>query len=227
MDREVRIRRAEETDVPFIAWVMLEAAHSGHEIGLWEVMVPDNESEKLRFIEELAQASTRCLCHYSNFLIAEVDGEPAAALAGYDSSKITRQQFAVALHDVQSKLQWSFKRVEEARSRTSVFLSCFPDFSDNSWIIEWVATKKDYRRMGVMEMLLHRIIRIGYETTGCDLFQISYAIGNDPAISAYCKLGFNFIDDKRDEEFFQRFGYPGIGRMQMTREQVEKEFIYV
>ena len=227
MDREVCIRRAELDDVPFIAWVMLEAAHSGHEIGLWEVMVPDNENEKLKFIEELAQASTKCLCHYSNFLIAEVDGEPVAALAGYDSSKITRQQFAVALHDVQSKLHWSFKRVEEARQRTATFLSCFPDFSDNSWIIEWVATIKQFRRMGVMEMLLHRIIRIGYETTTCDVFQISYAIGNDPAINAYRKLGFDFIDEKRDEDFAAKFGYPGIGRMQMTREQVKKEFIDV
>ncbi len=227
MDREVRIRRAQETDIPFIAWVMLEAAHSGHEIGLWEVMIPDNEKEKLQFIQELAQASSKSLCHYSNFLLAEVEGEPVAALAGYDSSKITRQQFAVALHDVQSKLHWSFKKVEEARSRTAVFLECFPDFTDNSWVIEWVATKKEFRRMGVMEMLLHRIIRIGYETTGCEVFQISYALGNHPATNAYKKLGFKLVDEKRIPEFADKFGYPGIGRMQMAREDIRKDFIDV
>ncbi|THB74789.1 MAG: GNAT family N-acetyltransferase [Gammaproteobacteria bacterium] len=227
MEIELCIRSAEKDDVPFLAWVMLEAAHSGHDIGLWEVMVPDSENEKLQFIEELAQAGTKSLCHYSNFLMAEVNGEPAAALAGYDSSKITRQQFAMALHDVQSKLHWGFKRVEEARCQTSAFLGCFPDFSDNSWIIEWVATKNEFRRMGLMEILLHRMIRIGYESTACDVFQISYAIGNDPAINAYRKLGFNFIDEKRDNNFADKFGYPGIGRMQMTREQVQKEFIDV
>ncbi len=80
---EPRIRGAELKDVPFIAWVELQAAR-GHLVrGFWDIWLARPETECLKFLEQLAQTPTRSWFHYSTFRVAEIDGRAAAAMCGY------------------------------------------------------------------------------------------------------------------------------------------------
>ena len=78
----VRIRRAEEADIPFLAGVAIAAARSHVERGLFDLLIPDDADARQAFAEALLRARPSW-CHWQNFHLAEVDGEPAAALSGY------------------------------------------------------------------------------------------------------------------------------------------------
>ena len=78
-----RIVPARREHSAFLAWVMLAAARSHLERGVWDLFVDGDEAACLRYLEALATTETRHLFHWSNFIVAEVDGEPAAGLCGY------------------------------------------------------------------------------------------------------------------------------------------------
>ena len=80
---DVRITPATREHAPSIAWVMLTAARSHLERGMWDLLTDASEPETLRFLEAVASSEEPHWAHHSLFLVAEVDGRPASALAGY------------------------------------------------------------------------------------------------------------------------------------------------
>ena len=80
------IRPATRDDVPFLADVVMRAARSHVEKGLWDIAIPDSataERDRLRCIEGVLATDQVSWCHYSNFIVAEVEGECAAALSAF------------------------------------------------------------------------------------------------------------------------------------------------
>ena len=93
----IRIRRATERDLDLVTWVMLAASRSHLERGIWEYLNASGEAATLSFLRRLATTDTVNLFHWSLFLVAELDGEPGAAMCAYDSST---QGFDVALPEM-------------------------------------------------------------------------------------------------------------------------------
>src|SRR5258706_961097 len=74
------IRRALPQDADFVAWIIL-AAQRGHlPRGWFDIALNRPEAECLAFVARIALARTVSWWHTSQFLIAEVEGSPAAAL---------------------------------------------------------------------------------------------------------------------------------------------------
>ena len=82
----IRIRRATERDLDLVTWVMLAASRSHLDRGIWEYLNATDETATLSFLRRLATSDTVQMFHWSLFLIAELDGEPGAAMCAYDSS---------------------------------------------------------------------------------------------------------------------------------------------
>ncbi len=80
----VQIRDATKDDAAFVAWAELIAARSHLECGAWDTILGLPEPDTLAFLERLASTDGEHWCHHSRFLIAEVDGTPAAALCAFD-----------------------------------------------------------------------------------------------------------------------------------------------
>ena len=76
----VRLRRAEEADIPFLAGVAIAAARSHVERGLFDLLIPDDADARQAFAEALLRARPSW-CHWQNFHLAEVDGEATGARA--------------------------------------------------------------------------------------------------------------------------------------------------
>lgn len=228
MDENVSIREANKKDAEFLSWVILEAAHSGHDLSFWEAIIPESQQERLEFIRYLSEEVESSICYFKNFIIAEEDSKPISAISAYNSSIIKRTDLVAALHNAQVHFGWKNKRIKKVRPMASAFISCIPDVPDNSWVIEWVATKHEFRRQGIVKYLLKKMLLKGFLETDCNLFQITAAIDNAPAINAYESIGFRYIDEKRSPDFEKYFGYSGIARMQITREELErKDFVRV
>ena len=79
----VTIRRAQAADIPFLGWVMYTAARSHLTTCPWSAIFGTDEAETREILERLAETAAAHWCHVSKFWIAETDGTPAAAMAGF------------------------------------------------------------------------------------------------------------------------------------------------
>jgi translation initiation factor 4G len=208
------IRPAVADDAAFVAWVQQEAARSHLPYGFWDLAIPGPDEYRLRLIERIARAQAKSFSHWSGFLIAEVDGEPAAGLSAYDDAKAaTGERFFQALIEGLTAEGWNAERLGGLQQRLMPFLTCSPEQPDDTWIVEWVATKPGHRGKGLTKALLQAILAAGRER-GHTQFQIGLLIGNTPAQRAYEGAGFATRDEKRDPAFEAAMGCPGIRRMQ-------------
>ena len=137
-----------------------------------------------------------------------------AALSGYDPEESGMTSFIRSLPEVYSKFGWSMSDQNAAFERFSPFFSCVPDDAEGAWIVESVAVLPEYRKQGIVSRLLDEILDIGREK-GHKLAQIGVLTGNTPAIRAYEKAGFHFVDEKRSSDFEAVYGSPGISRLIM------------
>ncbi|HQE88510.1 MAG TPA: hypothetical protein PLN19_09650, partial [Methanothrix sp.] len=84
---KIKVRQARPEDSSLIAWTMLMAGRSHMQIGIWDLIISQPEDKCLNFLEMLTLEGPRHMCYYTEFLVAEVDGHPAAALEGFDPVK--------------------------------------------------------------------------------------------------------------------------------------------
>jgi translation initiation factor 4G len=108
---------------------------------------------------------------------------------------------------------WNEARIGALSQRLAPFLTCAPEQPDDTWIVEWVATRPAHRGKGLTKALLDRILAAGRER-GFTQFQIGVLVGNTPAQRAYEGVGFTVVDEKTHPDFEATFGTPGIRRMQ-------------
>src|SRR5881227_2675905 len=93
----IRVRRATAADGDLVTWVMLAASRSHLDRGIWEYLNASDEEATLSFVRRLPTTSAVHMFHSSLFLVAELDGEPGAAMCAYDSAS---QGFDVALPEM-------------------------------------------------------------------------------------------------------------------------------
>jgi len=210
---EHQIRPAVEADTPFLAWVQQEAARSHLPLGFWDLAFPGPEADRLRIVAAIGKASARSFCHWSGFLVAEVDGRAAAALSGYTTPSVTAgSALFAAIAEALDAERWSETERQEMGVRIAPFLTCIPDTAEDAWVIEWVATLPEHRGKGLVRALLHEILDRGRER-GHAQAQIAVLIGNTPAQRAYEGVGFRVADEKTHPDFERAVGSPGIRRL--------------
>ncbi len=207
------IRPARESDAQMIAWVLQESARSHLPVGIWDLAFPGPEEQRLEALAKLATTTQLHYAHYSRFLVAEEDGKPAAALSAYEASEFGHQRLNQGVAEVVVGLGWSGEQIGGLMKRVESYeLLGYPN-PDGLWIVEWVATKPDFRGRGIIRALLEAILEMGREK-GFERSQIGYLLGNIPAKSAYEAAGFAWLDEYTHPAFEEAFGSPGIARMQ-------------
>src|ERR1700731_862107 len=80
------IRPAGPDDSDFIARNILASQRGPQPRGWFDIALGWPEPQCLAFVAQVATAATRSWLHVSHFMIAEVDGEPAAALCALPAS---------------------------------------------------------------------------------------------------------------------------------------------
>jgi translation initiation factor 4G len=154
----------------------------------------------------------RSWCHHSIFHVAEVGGEPAAALAGFHEEGDGLAPSAAVLPDVARARGWSDERIASGLRRLAVFVGCLPKDDPRAWSLEWVATLPAFRRRGLVDRLLDVALEAGRRRGhgAADLLILS---GNEPARCAYEKHGFRIVDEAHTPEFEAALGCPGLALM--------------
>jgi ribosomal protein S18 acetylase RimI-like enzyme len=207
----IRVRRATLKDLDLLVWVMLAASRSHLERGIWEYLNDSGEEATSSFLRRLATTDTVHMSHHSLFLVAELDGEPGAAMSGYDSST---QGFEALLPEIATATTEEGIDAEDPEyvRRSGVLLGGMvmedPGPPGPRWVIENVATRPEMRRKGLVDALLHQLLGQGRER-GFEHAQISVLIGNERARRAYVKAGFEPIAEARSEDWEREMGSPG------------------
>src|SRR5262249_22353023 len=157
--------------------------------------------------ERLAVSAAPHMFHHSCFLVAEVDGTPAAALCGYFEAELSYERLGVAMSEVDGRLGRTPEDNQAGMARNAALFTRTPEHPPGAWIVENVATLPEFRRQGLVDQLLGVILERG-RARGASLADISLFIGNDPAQAAYEKVGFRFQSEKRHPELERTWGSP-------------------
>jgi ribosomal protein S18 acetylase RimI-like enzyme len=203
----VRIVDARPDHAPFIAWVIMTAFRSHLPKGFWDFMRPGSDEEILRYLEVLTATEVPHWAHLPLFIVAEVDGEPAAALSGYFEEEHGGPSLRAAMEEADAKTGTTAD--PEAITRALTVLSVIPEHPPGAWIVEDVATRPEFRRRGLVDALMQEIMERGRKR-GATVSDISVFIGNARAQAAYEKAGYEVIGEKTDATFESVYGSPGI-----------------
>lgn len=209
---DVSIREATAGDAKFLAWVQVEASRSGLPLGFWDLAFPGLDEPRLDRVADVIASPQVSFSHFGGFLVAESQGEPVAALSGYDPTVKKLGHFIGALETALAEHGWSEAHRRLLWLRVAPFLTCVGDTPDDRWVVEWVAAKPEVRGKGVAGRLLDAVLDRGRKL-GHAKAQISILIGNTPAQRCYERGGFQVVDEKRHPDFEAVFGAPGIACM--------------
>ncbi len=205
------VRGGRRSDAGFLAWVMLAAGRGHAHSSVWDLMIGADDAGCLDYLRRLTLAEPRSLCSCENFLIAEVDGRPAAALCGFAFADGGWATVGEARLNVHRDLGWTEADLARSQQRTAPVFANFGPETGADWCVEFVATLPEYRRRGLVDALMSEVLRQGVER-GHKLAQITILIGNDAAQRAYEKAGFKVHDERGTKEFEAAIGAPGFRR---------------
>src|SRR5271169_2869282 len=104
MTPEIRSGRADDADL--IARTVLLAQRGPRPRGWFDIALAQSEPRVLDFIRRLAVAKQHSWYHSSQFLVAEVEGQPAAALCAM-SSRVSRETMRPAIEEAACDLGMS------------------------------------------------------------------------------------------------------------------------
>ena len=214
---DITIREGRPDDADFIAWVMQEAGRSHLQRGIWDLALLGPDDKRLGYISQLVKTEDRTFCHYKKFLVAEVDTAPAAALTAYIPDNEVREISIKALNNILSGDGWSEEQIGTMMQRFAPLQTCTPEARDNTWIIDFVATRPELRGSGILGPLLDAVLEKGRDL-GCETAQVAIFIGNTSAQRAYEKAGFKIVDEKRHPDFEAALGCPGIAILRKSLE---------
>jgi ribosomal protein S18 acetylase RimI-like enzyme len=172
-------------------------------------MLNGDTDYKLRYVSALVSSEQRHWSHFSTFLIAEVDGQPASALCGYFDAELGGAALRLAGAEANRRTGRSDEEAATGFARAASIMNVLPKHADGAWIVENVATRPEFRRQGLCRRLLEEALALGV-ARGASVSDISVFIGNDSAQRVYERCGFEVVAERRDAEFEQTYKTPGI-----------------
>lgn len=209
MARIIRQGRADDAD--FVARTVLSAQRGPGPLGWIDFALAQDESKVLAFLRQLAVAKPRSWYHVSQFLIAEIEGRPAAALCAMPSRE-TRDTMRAAIEEVALA---GGMNAGDIFARGAYARPCWVQGGEQDWLIEHVATSPEYRGHGLVPALIDHALAVG-KGAGFGRASITFLIGNEAAERCYAKAGFAFAEEKRDSTFEAITGSLGFRRFMRT-----------
>ena len=203
----IKVRKATEKDAKLIAHSMLESSRSGKKKGLFDVVFnTQDDAMVLERLSNLTTTKTKSYCHYSNFLVAVVDGVDAGSLCGYEPRLATYEIFTKAMAELGCDGSYE--------DRLSSYRQVEPQFDKKTFLLDFMSVDDDYHEFSVLKEMVQKSL-LTARLKGYRMVQTMVEIGSVEALLVYKKLGFEVIDERRNEYYEAEYGRPGIVRLQI------------
>ncbi len=203
----IKIRKATEEDAPLLAQAMLESSRSGRKRGFFDVVFDTTETKTLlERLEQLTTTQTKSYCHFSNFLVATVDGVDAGFLCGYEPRLATNEIFIKAMEELGLD--------DTYEDRLASYRLVEPHFDKKTFLLDFMAVKDEFHEFSVLKELVQKSL-LTARLKGYRMVQTMVEIGSVETLMVYKKLGFSEIDERRSKRYEEEYGSPGIVRLQI------------
>jgi translation initiation factor 4G len=202
------IRSARPEDADFIAQTILSSQRGYRPRGWFDVALGLPETQCREFVARIVVARAVSMWHVSEFLVAEIDDKPAAALCALPAAGTGPAAWR-AIEEIAAATGLAPPELAAIRQRGGYTRACWVQGGEGDWMIEYVATDPAYRGRGLVQSLIAHALEKG-RAAGFARATISFLIGNEPAERAYTKAGFVLAEEKRDPAFEAIIGAPGF-----------------
>ena len=198
----IKIRKANVTDASFLAKMILQSSRAGKKDGMFDIAFEMNNDKKiLEKLEMLVQTQAKNYCHFSNFLVAEMDGKNVGSLCSYEPRISTKDQFIVALQEVGCS--------DKANERLDAFYSCEFNLNNRTLMFDFMEEEDGFIDVGVLKALMQKSL-LAARLKGYRIAQTIIEIGSLESELFYKKLGFHVVETKECELYKEKFGRAGL-----------------
>ena len=198
----IKIRNAKVTDAPFLAKMILQSSRAGKKDGMFDIAFEmDDDKKILEKLEMLVQTKAKNYCHFSNFLVAEMDSKSVGTLCSYEPRIATKDQFIIALQEVGCS--------DKANERLDAYYSCNFNLNNRTLMFDFMEEEDDFIDVGVLKALMQKSL-LTARLKGYRIAQTIIEIGSLDSELFYKKLGFHIVEQKECELYKEKFGRPGL-----------------
>jgi len=198
----IKIRKATTADSPFLAQMILQSSRAGKKDGMFDLVFQTNDdSIILPRLEKLTQTTAKNHCHYTNFLIAELDNKSVGTLCSYEPRISTQDVLIAAFKELGCR--------EDVSNSLEAFYSCNFDLNKRTLMFDYMEELEGFIDVGVLKELMRKSL-LTARLKGYRIAQTIIEIGSLESELFYKKLGFKKVDQKECELYREKFGRAGL-----------------
>ncbi len=198
----INIRKATSADASFLAQMVLQSTRADKKIGIYDLIFKTySDDEILKNLEKLNTTAAKSPCHYTNFLIAEIDGKSVGSLASYEPRLITRETFVSALSEIGVN--------GEESEYFGLMEICGFALNSRTLVFDYMEEVEGFMDVGILKALMQKSL-LNARLKGYRIAQTIVEIGSLETLLYYKKLGFVVIKEKECEPYKEIFGRAGL-----------------
>ncbi len=198
----IKIRQAVAADAPFLAKMMLQSSRAGKKAGVFDLFFSTSDDKVvLKYLEALAKTTVKNRCHFSNFLVAELDDQPVGSLCSYEPRISNRESFLKSLLEIGYE--------NDISEQLEVIDSCSFNLNIRTLMFDFMEEVDNFRDVGILKALMQKSL-LSARLKGYRIAKTIVEIGSLETILFYKKLGFKEIEEQECELYKEKFGRLGL-----------------
>jgi len=200
----IKIKQAKAEDSAFLAQMILQSSRAGKKDGLFDLLFGTNDNKIiLQRLEELTKTEAKSHCHFSNFLIAELNGKSVGTLCSYEPRISTKEVFIKALTEI---------GCSDQNAALEVMYVCDFKLNNRTLIFDFMEELEGFIDVGVLKALMQKSL-LTARLKGYRIAQTMIEIGSLESELFYKKMGFKKVQQKECELYKEKFGRSGMSLM--------------
>ena len=198
----IKIRKAVIKDVHFLAQMILQSSRAGKKLGIFDIVLDTTDDKKIvKLLEKLVQTKAKNQAHYSNFLIAEVNGKAVGTLCSYEPRISTQKVLVDALKEIGCD--------DDVTEKLQVLYSCDFELNNRTLMFDYMEELEGFLDLGILKELMRKSL-LTARLKGYGIAQTIIEIGSLDTLLFYKKLGFKEKEEKESPLYKEIFGRNGL-----------------
>ena len=198
----IEISKASKEDVKFLAQMILQSSRAEKKFGIYDLIFgTKSDKDLLSYLEKLVQTDAKNHCHFSNFLVAKIDGKKVGTLCSSEPRISNHVAFKNSLEEIGYEGDISeYEKILEA---------CDFEQNNRTLIFDFLEELDGFVDVGVLKALMQKSL-LTARLKGYRIAQSVVEIGSLETILLYKKLGFVEVKQKECEIYKENFGRLGL-----------------
>jgi len=198
---KIKIKKATIEDALFLAKMILQNSRAGKKLGMFDLIFEKSEIDLLENIRNLVTTTAKSHCHFSNFLIAQIDSKDVGTLCSYEPRISTRDIFFEALREIGCK--------DKHKEYIKILNECDFNLNNRTLMFDFMEEVEGFIDVGILKALQQKSL-LTARLKGYRIAQTIVEIGALESLLFYKKLGFKELEEKESELYREKFGRAGL-----------------